>query len=154
MSHSQFHSTNLFILRHAWLNLWDKHMTTGRINQVTTFQTRPKTRERIPASWKPNRVHYIETEPIGYSLTRLRKGEMRGPIFCSGSYMKVSPSLLLRSQQRQYDPPQWSGPGTNFLRVFSRLPPYHKVRFRPTLTTSDHQDILNRMSPLQNALQM
>ena len=23
-----------FILRHAWLNLWDKHMTTGRINQV------------------------------------------------------------------------------------------------------------------------
>ena len=40
MSHSQFHSTNLFILRHAWLNLWDKHMTTGRINQVTTFQLR------------------------------------------------------------------------------------------------------------------
>ena len=35
MSHSQLHSTNLFILRHAWLNLWDKHMTTGRINQVT-----------------------------------------------------------------------------------------------------------------------
>ena len=28
---------NWFILRHAWLNLWDKHMTTGRINQVTTF---------------------------------------------------------------------------------------------------------------------
>ena len=25
MSHSQFHSTDLFILRHAWLNLWDKH---------------------------------------------------------------------------------------------------------------------------------
>ena len=25
----------VFILRHAWLNLWDKHMTTGRINQVT-----------------------------------------------------------------------------------------------------------------------
>ena len=39
MSHSQFHSTNLFILRHAWLNLWDKHMTTGRINQVTTFRS-------------------------------------------------------------------------------------------------------------------
>ena len=37
MSHSQFHSISLFILRHAWLNLWDKHMTTGRINQVTTF---------------------------------------------------------------------------------------------------------------------
>ena len=23
------------VLGHAWLNLWDKHMTTGRINQVT-----------------------------------------------------------------------------------------------------------------------
>ena len=34
MSHSQFRSIKQFILRHAWLNLWDKHMTTGRINQV------------------------------------------------------------------------------------------------------------------------
>jgi hypothetical protein len=37
MSRSQFHSIKLFILRHAWLNLWDKHMTTGRINQVTVL---------------------------------------------------------------------------------------------------------------------
>ena len=29
MSHSQFHRLNLFILTHA-----DKHVTTGRINQV------------------------------------------------------------------------------------------------------------------------
>lgn len=35
MSHSQFHGVELFTLRHAWLNPWDKHMTTGRINQVT-----------------------------------------------------------------------------------------------------------------------
>ncbi len=38
MSHSQFHSIEVFILRHAWLNLWDKHMTTGRINQVTILK--------------------------------------------------------------------------------------------------------------------
>ncbi len=37
MSRSQFYSIKLFILRHAWLNLWDKHMTTGRINQVTSL---------------------------------------------------------------------------------------------------------------------
>lgn len=37
MSRSQFYSIKLFILRHAWLNLSDKHMTTGRINQITTF---------------------------------------------------------------------------------------------------------------------
>ena len=35
MSRSQFHSIKLFILTHAWLNLWDERMTTGRINQVT-----------------------------------------------------------------------------------------------------------------------
>ena len=28
----------MLILRHAWLNLWDKHMTTGRINQVSKIQ--------------------------------------------------------------------------------------------------------------------
>ena len=43
MSHSQFHSVDLFTLRHAWLNLWDKHMTTGRINQVATFKHKLRT---------------------------------------------------------------------------------------------------------------
>ena len=41
MSRSQFYSIKLFILRHAWLNLWDKHMTTGRINQVTLLSDLP-----------------------------------------------------------------------------------------------------------------
>ena len=41
MSHSQFHSIRVLILRHAWLNLLDKHMTTGRINQVTTLRLTP-----------------------------------------------------------------------------------------------------------------
>ena len=33
MSHSQF-QTSIFTLTHAWLNLWDERMTTGRINQI------------------------------------------------------------------------------------------------------------------------
>ena len=45
MSHLQFHCIKVFILRHAWLNLWDKHMTTGRINQVTFFFSK-RTREK------------------------------------------------------------------------------------------------------------
>ena len=52
MSHSQFHSTNLFILRHAWLNLWDKHMTTGRINQVTTFPYYTNTQAMTLSQWE------------------------------------------------------------------------------------------------------
>ena len=33
--------TNLFELRHAWLNPWGKHMTTGRINQVSISKSFP-----------------------------------------------------------------------------------------------------------------
>ena len=36
MSHSQFQSKG-FILRRAWLSLWDERMTTGRINQVAVL---------------------------------------------------------------------------------------------------------------------
>ena len=38
MSHSQSRCI-LLILTHAWLSLWDKHMTTGRINQITSQGT-------------------------------------------------------------------------------------------------------------------
>ena len=42
----------MLILRHAWLNLWDKHMTTGRINQVSV-DNRPhseSTKESLESS--------------------------------------------------------------------------------------------------------
>ena len=51
MSCTQFYSIKLFILRHAWLNLWDKHMTTGRINQVTLIK-----------KWR-NTCHYSQYQP-------------------------------------------------------------------------------------------
>ena len=57
MSRSQFQS-GLCILRHAWLNLWDERMTTGRINQVATFTTQLRTKLPVPRtaslvlSWK------------------------------------------------------------------------------------------------------
>ena len=41
MSHSQICYEELS-LKHAWLNLWDKHMTTGRINQVFTLMSTPE----------------------------------------------------------------------------------------------------------------
>ena len=49
MSHPQSRRINKLILRHAWLNLWDKHMTTGRINQVPTvgFITTDRERETV-----------------------------------------------------------------------------------------------------------
>ena len=37
------------MLRHAWLNLWDKHMTTGRINQVSA-EDRLDSSESVPST--------------------------------------------------------------------------------------------------------
>jgi hypothetical protein len=55
MSCTQFHCIKMFILRHAWLNLWDKHMTTGRINQVTIIKWRDNlsltTQRTTQAEW-------------------------------------------------------------------------------------------------------
>ena len=47
MSHSQFQSKR-FILRRAWLNLWDERMTTGRINQVASHQISVSTEFNLP----------------------------------------------------------------------------------------------------------
>ena len=70
MSHSQFHSTNLFILRHAWLNLWDKHMTTGRINQVTTIPWSPLLGDIPLRSMDWSFVHHDQhREPISITST-------------------------------------------------------------------------------------
>ena len=62
------------ILRHAWLNLWDKHMTTGRINQVSHTLTTiidfyisdhgkgfPNGVWLIGAPWIPLRIQRIPT---------------------------------------------------------------------------------------------
>ena len=69
MSHSQFHSIESFILRHAWLSLWDKHMTTGRINQVTTARHRgahyPTNNVQLPCPSAPS--------PEGVGCPRLVK---------------------------------------------------------------------------------
>lgn len=39
MSHSQFHSIDLFILRHAWLNLWDKRMLLAESTRLLSLVT-------------------------------------------------------------------------------------------------------------------
>jgi hypothetical protein len=43
------------VLRHAWLNLLSKHITAGRINQVTEQKGKMEARER--ASTPPNVAH-------------------------------------------------------------------------------------------------
>ena len=40
MSRSRFHLSRLFELRHAWLSLWDKHITADRINRGSANYTK------------------------------------------------------------------------------------------------------------------
>ena len=61
MSHSQFHSIDLFILRHAWLNLWDKRMLLAESTRLLSlFNSAPARKLKLrgnankPAQPKPD----------------------------------------------------------------------------------------------------
>jgi hypothetical protein len=57
----------LLILRHAWLNLWDKHMTTGRINQVTIVSC-----ELVTRRWRlPKKTRNYQINGVFVSCTRV-----------------------------------------------------------------------------------
>ena len=85
MSHSQFHSTNLFILRHAWLNLWDKHMTTGRINQVTTFPTRCELYIKYSASHMDQHLSSIGVHFLIWKIFTQVKNRSHESYWCSST---------------------------------------------------------------------
>ena len=59
----------LLILRHAWLNLWDKHMTTGRINQVTIL------RPRLTHKWENHRSYPMPKQRVEVLLGWLHHRE-------------------------------------------------------------------------------
>ena len=47
MSHSQFHSIKSFILRHAWLNLWDKRMLLAESTRLLSLSLRLPKKEQL-----------------------------------------------------------------------------------------------------------
>ncbi len=111
MSCTQFHSIKLFILRHAWLNLWDKHMTTGRINQVTSQRACSSTKGSTyePKIYKygthieqrPCRVLLIERrvkENFIYGSAAKSQREIRAPANYFLGFL--IPFLVMRSVQR------------------------------------------------------
>jgi hypothetical protein len=61
-------------LTHAWLNLWDKHMTTGRINQViresVAERAPPPTRVLPPSTPKRRRIHSTTLRRTGMKRRR------------------------------------------------------------------------------------
>ena len=68
----------LLILRHAWLNLWDKHMTTGRINQVTTFKPVQALQSKRLTKCKSKREHNPSSKLI--DCVQLSKKLRDGPL--------------------------------------------------------------------------
>ena len=71
MSHSQFPRIKIpFELRLAWLNLRDKHMTTGRINQVSSLRVAAFSRDPSPKNTSSSSSKYSTadspTQPTPY----------------------------------------------------------------------------------------
>ncbi len=82
----------MLILRHAWLNLWDKHMTTGRINQVTIFAGRGRRPKPASAVLEPRSAPHLHSP--------LRRGRSRPPV-----------SFNLKKKKKTTD---WTRPPSNY----------------------------------------
>ena len=117
MSNSRFHHFRL-VHRHAWLNLWDKHMTAGRINQVSTVNSRRRTatyswlalRQRrssnvlaparnYPASSARNRECARYSRPFNGTAFPQR-GTSSGP--CRTVSSNIGSRKILRSQSQSH----------------------------------------------------
>ena len=142
MSHSQFHSIKLFILRHAWLNLWDKHMTTGRINQVTVLRL--------------TKFYVFHTEKqIKYNKTKLRGPLKRVDecfsyiflVVCTGTFVYKKKQKTSAAQQRA----AWLYPNTCRTWVSDTLlaSPHHKWQNR----NKDNSTLPHQAFPLTSAIQ-
>jgi hypothetical protein len=72
MSHSQFQSKR-FILRRAWLSLWDERMTTGRINQVATVprHTQALCAKYIRSAYPEAKIHFCKTNFIMHTTSQI-----------------------------------------------------------------------------------
>ena len=70
MSHSQFHSIDLFILRHAWLNLWDKRMllaeSTRLLSRVSPLRITgiPVANDNWTKLRELDRGHWLDTPSV------------------------------------------------------------------------------------------
>lgn len=132
MSHSQFHSTNLFILRHAWLNLWDKHMTTGRINQVTISVCTEKSRRPSAQHRYSRQRHFLRW----VFVTRLQKCLCE--FLCNQRQYSAETDVL--TCQR----PANETPCSPFSQVSDQLSLFREQRSRSSVrTTSNRQYLKN-----------
>ena len=101
MSHSQFHRMK-FILRHAWLNLWDKHMTTGRINQVPTHH-RPTHAKELEGTTVC--ALFIQCVRVFYLSCVCRERILQHPIIGLRVCIIVSSLLTILDDQTNGQPP-------------------------------------------------
>ena len=84
-------SCNAVILRHAWLSPWNKHMTTGRINQISIVCLFVPSR-RVRPAWETNTVELMIVCCIFCLWSNIRKSQFRIPI--KAFYSCISVDLL------------------------------------------------------------
>ena len=151
MSHSQFQS-EIFILRRAWLNLWDERMTTGRINQVATFFPQCSTAtlgylwircnlllqfsQAIPNLSLPNTVQWIGFHKLHFSqphivpLLTSSQQAIPSPIWTNPSCSSTKftsfaiSRILITSHNQQLRRPEW------FHFIFHQYYYYQIVRWK------------------------
>ena len=97
----------MLILRHAWLNLWDKHMTTGRINQVS-----------IVNNWQFASAENLHS--LTASLDKITKGLITNPPSCFIRTTHWTTSLRLFITNRQSLPIEFTPEGFTPMEDCSR----------------------------------
>ena len=117
MSHSQFQSKG-FILRLAWLSLWDERMTTGRINQVAIIWAKRRNISTFGHLGAPKTA--IIDLCCGYNHQNTVKNQASPPCRCkSGAqsqWLTASVAIFMHvpTQNRQKKLPRepfWQYPG-------------------------------------------
>jgi hypothetical protein len=151
MSHSQFHS-KIFILRRAWLNLWDERMTTGRINQVTL-----RRRQHSKYRPSPNTVgseDFPRTRLISTVLTVLILWIIFSPRAPSDRQRSLSTRLQFRAvnwQTKAYF--SWlTAIRTKYLTGFfaDNNPPKATPRYSPAITNYRESTVHHHQQTLRN----
>ena len=106
MSRSQSYGIKSFILTHAWLNLWDERMTTGRINQVATAarSCSPafcKAKKKTTHSLRRPKWKQIHKQATFQSRKGLFKASKRRWLTCLNKVKSMNLSQVARNNSQQ-----------------------------------------------------
>ena len=132
MSHSQFHSIDLFILRHAWLNLWDKRMLLAESTRLLSLRKKGRCLPENDLALKSQ----VRSEQ-GKSAFLIKIRNSGSPNDCLESFITSESNASSAGCPRTI----YSGRSTlssQLITIFQNLPG-DVVRFSPLQNCSSHK---------------